>query len=101
MEQPLLLLSGRLLQQFVVDTFVKIETMRLWYLRDHQDTIRADLYQGLQDAVASGETTASKNFAFYSFHATKKITYIFNFLCNGAICRKRWSEKGPPILTCW
>ena len=57
MEMSLLLHGGRLLQQYVVDNYVKIETMRLRYLRNNQDIIRAELYQGLQDALASGETT--------------------------------------------
>ena len=55
MEMSLILHGGRLLQQYVVDNYVKIETMRLRYLRNNQDIIRAELYQGLQDALASGE----------------------------------------------
>ena len=60
MEMPLTLHGGRLFQQYVVDIYVKIETMQLRYLRNNQDTIRAELYQGLQDALTSGETTGSK-----------------------------------------
>jgi hypothetical protein len=39
--------GGRLLQQWIVDMYIKIESMRLdWYSNpDHQKIIRADLYQ--------------------------------------------------------
>ncbi|XP_021835604.1 uncharacterized protein [Spinacia oleracea] len=51
----IILLAGRLFQQFIVDNFVKIEANKLRWLRDHQDTIRAELYQGLQDCLDAGE----------------------------------------------
>lgn len=39
--------GGRLFQQFIVDIYIKIETMRLdWYSNPaHQKIVRADLYQ--------------------------------------------------------
>ena len=39
--------AGRLFQQFTVDMYVKVESMRLdWYAKPpHQAIIRADLYQ--------------------------------------------------------
>jgi len=53
---------GRLFQQFAVDMYVKVESMRLdWYAKPaHQAIIRADLYQGLLDTLAAGEADASK-----------------------------------------
>ncbi|XP_021733043.1 uncharacterized protein LOC110699839 [Chenopodium quinoa] len=56
----MLLRGGRCFQQFVVDMYVKIENLRLDYLRNNQDIIRADLYQGILDSVLGGETDASK-----------------------------------------
>ncbi|KAG5537194.1 hypothetical protein RHGRI_024582 [Rhododendron griersonianum] len=56
----IILESGRLLQQYAVDMYVKIETSRLDYFRHHQDQIRADLYQGIIDSVARGESRGSK-----------------------------------------
>ncbi|KAG5551379.1 hypothetical protein RHGRI_009707 [Rhododendron griersonianum] len=56
----IILESGRLLQQYSVDMYVKIETSRLDYFRHHQDEIRADLYQGIIDSVAQGESRGSK-----------------------------------------
>ena len=50
----ILLHSGRLFQQYIVDMYVKIETGRLHFLRKNQDHIRADLYQGLVDSLKIG-----------------------------------------------
>ncbi|KAL4564801.1 hypothetical protein LXL04_028872 [Taraxacum kok-saghyz] len=58
-QRNLILLGGRLFQQFVVDTYVKIETSRLDFCRKNQSTIRAELYQGVVDCVTSGEVQPS------------------------------------------
>ncbi|XP_056695007.1 uncharacterized protein [Spinacia oleracea] len=55
----LLLRAGRCLQQYIVDMYVKIENTRLDFFRKNQDTIRADLYQGILDTVESGENNAA------------------------------------------
>ncbi|KAL5543450.1 hypothetical protein UlMin_007234 [Ulmus minor] len=47
--KSILLLSGRLLQQYVFDIYVKLETQRLDYLQNNQAKIRAELYQGIID----------------------------------------------------
>jgi hypothetical protein len=39
-----ILYDKRLFQQFAVDTYVKIESSRLDFIRNNQDTVRADLY---------------------------------------------------------
>jgi hypothetical protein len=39
-----ILYDKRLFQQFVVDTYVKIESSRLDYYPSNQDIMRADLY---------------------------------------------------------
>ncbi|XP_073296895.1 uncharacterized protein [Primulina huaijiensis] len=54
----LLLRGGRLLQQYVVDNYVKIETQRLRWIRSNQRDIRSELYQGLQDCLHGGENNA-------------------------------------------
>ncbi|XP_068466667.1 uncharacterized protein [Phaseolus vulgaris] len=51
-----ILQAGRLLQQYVVDNYVKIEAGRLRWIRNHQNNIRAEVYQGLQDALHEGQT---------------------------------------------
>ncbi|XP_050280298.1 uncharacterized protein LOC126721288 [Quercus robur] len=48
--------GGRLSQQYVVDNYVKIETHKLRWFEHNQDSIRAYLYQGLQDAFHEGES---------------------------------------------
>ncbi|XP_073120706.1 uncharacterized protein [Henckelia pumila] len=56
---PTLLLRGaRLLQQYVVDNYVKIETQRLRWICSNQRNIRSELYQGLQDCLDGGENNA-------------------------------------------
>jgi hypothetical protein len=50
-----ILYGKRLFQQFAVDTYIKIESSRLDYIRNHQTEIRADLYQGLVDSLHAGE----------------------------------------------
>ncbi|KAK4394530.1 hypothetical protein Sango_1607300 [Sesamum angolense] len=54
----ILLHGGRLLQQYVVDNYVKIETQKLRWVRFHQHDIRAELYEGLQDCLDAGENDA-------------------------------------------
>ncbi|XP_062179629.1 uncharacterized protein LOC133884291 [Phragmites australis] len=58
----ILLYGRRLLQQWVVDIYIKIESMRLdWYSKpENQVLIRADLYQGILDTIAAGEARASE-----------------------------------------
>ncbi|KAI7756269.1 hypothetical protein M8C21_015503 [Ambrosia artemisiifolia] len=53
--ENVLLLGGRLLQQFVVDVYIKLETSRLKFYERNQSRIRADLYQGIVDCVHLGE----------------------------------------------
>ncbi|CAK8574132.1 unnamed protein product [Lathyrus sativus] len=57
-DQFVLLKSGRLLQQYAVDNYVKIETGRLRWIRRNQNNIRSEVYQGLQDALHDGENNA-------------------------------------------
>ena len=51
-----ILCSGRLLQQYIVDQYSKVEQGRLNYVYHNQRQLRAELYQGLSDAVAAGDT---------------------------------------------
>ncbi|XP_074356817.1 uncharacterized protein LOC141696591 [Apium graveolens] len=48
-------LGGRLYQQYVVDAFLTIEQARLWWFREHQTTLRNELYRKISDSVRSGE----------------------------------------------
>jgi hypothetical protein len=42
-----------------VDAYAAIEQSRLKYLRLNKKKLRADLYQGLQDAIAVGDNSAA------------------------------------------
>lgn len=44
----------------IVDMYVKIKTSRFDYFRHKQADIRADLYQGIVDSLAHGESRGSK-----------------------------------------
>ena len=50
-----LLKGKRLFQQYLVDTYCKIEMERLQFLRHEQTTLRADCYQDLRDAILDGD----------------------------------------------
>ncbi|KAI8530232.1 hypothetical protein RHMOL_Rhmol11G0040100 [Rhododendron molle] len=64
----IILQSGRLLQQFAVDMYVKIETSRLDYFRNKQDEIRADLYQGIIDSISKDDLSNEKCLEEASFY---------------------------------
>ncbi|KAJ9558517.1 hypothetical protein OSB04_013131 [Centaurea solstitialis] len=55
-----ILLGGRLFQQFVVDVYIKIETARLSFIARNQTRIRSDLYQGIVDCVNAGEVQPAR-----------------------------------------
>jgi hypothetical protein len=50
-----LLWGDQLRQQYIVDAYAAIEQNHLRYLRLNQKKFRADLYQGLQDAITVGD----------------------------------------------
>lgn len=58
-EKSTLLHASKLLQQFIVDAYTMIEAQRLQWVRTHQKELRADLYQGISDAVLRGETNGA------------------------------------------
>ncbi|CAN6580175.1 unnamed protein product [Malus baccata var. baccata] len=57
-DESLLLRSGRLLQQYVVDNYVKIESQKLRWMHDNQHTIQSEFYRGLQDSLIAGQNSA-------------------------------------------
>ena len=52
----LLLRARCLFQLYIVDAYSKIETIRLNYLKLNQNQLKAERYQGLQDALAANDT---------------------------------------------
>ena len=47
--------SRRLLQQYAVDQWAKVQLSRLEWIEHNQTTIRAEKYRGLYDAHATGD----------------------------------------------
>ncbi|XP_060973322.1 uncharacterized protein LOC115695347 isoform X2 [Cannabis sativa] len=83
-ERSILLLSGRLLQQYAVDMYVKMETSRLDYYRGQQMHIRTELYQGIVDTITLGERDAS--------NVVKRIILPSSFIGGPRDMRKRYME---------
>jgi hypothetical protein len=46
---------GRLWQQYIVDTWARVEMNRLIWNRTNQATLRADVYKGVQDSMNRGD----------------------------------------------
>jgi len=57
-EGNILLQCSRLFLQFIIDCYATIEAWRLLYIKKHQSTLHAKLYNGLQDAITVGENDA-------------------------------------------
>jgi hypothetical protein len=76
-----ILYGKRLFQQFAVDTYMKIESLRLDYYRNNQDTVRADLYQGLVDIYCNGVEDASE---------VGKRTFLSPMFIGGPCDMRRW-----------
>lgn len=60
-------LGGRLLQQFLVDMWSKVETNRLNYIAKNQQKLRCDRYRTIQDAVENGDCITGKRILPSSF----------------------------------
>ena len=58
--------GGRLVQQYAVDNYVKIESQKIRWLRNNQEKIRKEFRQGLQDSLNAGEHNAGMNLIFAS-----------------------------------
>ncbi|KAL4559204.1 hypothetical protein LXL04_031338 [Taraxacum kok-saghyz] len=58
-DKSCLLQFGRLLQQYIVDNYIKLETQRLSFYRTQQQELRQEFLQGVVDAMGNGETEAS------------------------------------------
>ena len=58
-EADTILVSGKLLQQFLVDAYTMTESQRLKWMRKPQKKLRAEVYRGLTEFVFRGETDPS------------------------------------------
>jgi hypothetical protein len=58
-EYPIIFLSKRLFQQYLVDVWVICDQNNLDWIRSHQSNIISDLYRGLEDALREDVDVAS------------------------------------------
>jgi hypothetical protein len=78
-----LLYGSRLLQQYAINNYVKMESHKLRWIQQNQLAIWAKQYQSLQDAFQAGENEASnvkfrvqiKIIMEYSLSTKKKLSY--------------------------
>ena len=75
---------GRLLQQYVVDMDIKIETTKLDYFCTKQQEIRFEVYQDIIDSILIGETRGSK--------IGRRIILPFFFIGGPKDMQKRYME---------
>nr|XP_027082463.1 uncharacterized protein LOC113704790 [Coffea arabica] len=59
-DESMLLHCLRLLQQFLIDSYVKIEISKLDFHRHLQNVVRSEILQGVLDSVSLGKTEGSK-----------------------------------------
>ncbi|XP_027102730.1 uncharacterized protein [Coffea arabica] len=59
-DRSMILHTRRLLQQFAVDIYVKIEISRLEYHRKKQTEIRTEILKGAVDSISTGQAEGSK-----------------------------------------
>lgn len=108
-EYGTIVLSRRHFQQFLVDTYTMIESQRLLYIRNHQNIIRSDFFNGLEKAISRGETdpaylgrriivsssfTGGSRYMFNNFQDAmticKKFGYPYLFIT--ITCNSSWNE---------
>jgi hypothetical protein len=82
-----ILYDKRLFQQFAVDTYVKIESSRLDFIRINQDNVRADLYQSLVDSYRTGVEEANE--------VGKHTMLSPTFIGGPHDMRRRYGRNGP------
>ncbi|MEO1479523.1 MAG: helitron helicase-like domain-containing protein [Bacteroidota bacterium] len=54
--------AKKLWHEYCLDAYLKIESSRLDFQRNHKKQLRADLYHGLEDAVANGNEAQAGRF---------------------------------------
>ena len=56
-EANVLHMGGKLFQQYVVDQFLRIEQQNLMFIRNNQQQLRAECYQGIVDALGGNNSS--------------------------------------------
>lgn len=82
--QSTILFGGRLLQEYVVDIYIKLETTRLDYYRQNQPNWRSELYEGIMDSVLKGKSRGSE--------VGKRIFLLASFIGRPRDMRRRYLD---------
>ncbi|KIJ32889.1 hypothetical protein M422DRAFT_183878 [Sphaerobolus stellatus SS14] len=88
--------SGRLLQQYVVDAWAQIEQSYLSWLQFNQNKLRAEVYNGLADALQSGDASLDnigRRLVLPSSHIGSPQNMQQLYQDSMAICRKYIKPK--------
>ncbi|KAL4579250.1 hypothetical protein LXL04_015388 [Taraxacum kok-saghyz] len=101
--QTLLMQSGRLFQQFLVDSYVCVEQERLDYIRTHQNKFRTDYVSGVRDAISCGDSEGhvigKRMFLPSSFVGGPRYMYQ-HYQVTLAICRSYGNPQYFITFTC-
>ncbi|XP_062106743.1 uncharacterized protein LOC133818070 [Humulus lupulus] len=95
-----LLRSGRLLQQYIVDSYMEIEEEIFRWIRNNQKKLRSDLFSGLMDAIHRGDSYCSKvgkSIILPSSHTGGPQYRVQNYQDAMAICK--WARYPDLFLT--
>jgi hypothetical protein len=84
----ILLHGHRLMHQYWVDQWMKIEEQRLNFIRFNQQKLKADTYKGITDAVSNGETNVGDWIILPSSHIGSPRNNVQNYQDVIAISRK-------------
>jgi hypothetical protein len=86
--------GDRLRHQYIMDAYVAIEQNRLRYLHLNQKKLRADLYQGLQDAIV---TTVGQKIILPSFFIAGPRHMVQNY--QDAMAISKWARCPDVFVT--
>ncbi|XP_039138709.1 uncharacterized protein LOC120276027 [Dioscorea cayenensis subsp. rotundata] len=108
-EDNTLLRGGRLFQQFIVDCYATIEDTRLRYIREHQTSLRTEMYKTVRDATNQEDLQCNSigkriilpasfipgpRYMFEKYQDAMAICRFFGYpkLFITFTCNPRWSE---------
>jgi hypothetical protein len=103
-EPSTILQGGRLFQQWIVDGWASTEQSKLNWIRNNQKSLRADVYQGLRDAVANSDhanlNEIGKRMILPSSHTGSPRHMFQLFQDSMAICRTHHKPDLFITMTC-
>ncbi|KAJ1701662.1 hypothetical protein LUZ63_001441 [Rhynchospora breviuscula] len=94
---PIILKSGRLLQQISIDMFACVDQSRMWYIHENQAVLRSDTYTNVRNDVINNDMfgqTVGKRIILPSSHVGSPRYMYQNYQDAIAVCK----HLGPPHL---